>query len=141
MKYMLMMMVPYGAGARGVADWKPEEVKAMVSFMHDLNKDLAASGELVAAEGLDNPSQARIVRGGENGEPMVTDGPFAETKELIAGFSILQVDSMEQAIELVKRIPDVFAGGETEVEIRRLMDVEDFGEAFTPNEEIAKVKF
>jgi len=108
--------------------------------MQQYNEELVKAGILLAAEGLAPSAQgARVKFSG--GRRSVTDGPFAETKELIAGFSILQVDSMEQAIELVKRIPDVFAGGETEVEIRRLMDVEDFGEAFTPNEEIAKVKF
>ena len=69
----------------------------------------------------------------------VIDGPFAETKELVAGFSIIQVKSLEEAIEWVKRAPRVFPEGE--VEIRKLMDVEDFGEGFTPNEEIAKVKY
>jgi hypothetical protein len=72
---------------------------------------------------------------------IVIDGPFAETKELVAGFSIIQVKSREEAIEWVKRAPNVSPTGEGEVEIRRLMDVEDFGEGFTPNEEIAKVKY
>lgn len=71
----------------------------------------------------------------------VIDGPFAETKELIAGFTILQVKSLEEAIEVVKRAPRIYPNGETEVEIRKLMDVEDFGDRFTPNPEIAKVEF
>ena len=71
----------------------------------------------------------------------VIDGPFAETKELVAGFSIIQVKSLEEAIEWVKRAPNVSQDGEGLVEIRRLMDVEDFGEGFTPNPEIAKVKY
>jgi hypothetical protein len=71
----------------------------------------------------------------------VTDGPFTETKELVAGFSIIQVGSLEEAIELVKRTPNCFPNGKAVVEIRRLMDVEDFGDGFTPNEEIAKVKY
>ena len=70
----------------------------------------------------------------------VIDGPFAETKELVAGFSIIQVKSLEEAIEWVKRTPNIFPNGEAEVEIRKVMDVEDFGDAFTPNPEIAKVK-
>ena len=77
-----------------------------------------------------------------NGEErIVTDGPFAETKEVVAGFSIIKVSSLEEAIEVVKGTPNVFPNGKAEVEIRKLMDVEDFGEGFTPNEEIAKVKF
>jgi hypothetical protein len=71
----------------------------------------------------------------------VIDGPFAETKELVAGFSIIQVRSKEEAIEWVKRAPNVSPNGEAEVEIRKLMEVEDFGDGFTPNPEIAKVKF
>ena len=71
----------------------------------------------------------------------VIDGPFTETKELVAGFMIIKVKSLEEAIEWVKRAPNVSQNGEGEVEIRKLMDVEDFGEGFTPNPEIAKVKF
>jgi hypothetical protein len=71
----------------------------------------------------------------------VFDGPFAETKELVAGFSIIQVKSRDEAIEWVKRAPKMFANGEGEVEIRKLMDVEDFGEGFMPNPEIATVKY
>ena len=71
----------------------------------------------------------------------VIDGPFTEAKELVAGFSIIKVKSLEEAIEWVKRAPNVSPNGEAEVEIRKLMDVEDFGEGFTPNPEIAKVKF
>ena len=66
--------------------------------------------------------------------------PFAETKELVAGFSIIQVKSLEEAIEWVKRAPNVFPDRETVVEIRKVMDLEDFGDEFTPNPEIAKVK-
>ena len=71
----------------------------------------------------------------------VIDGPFTETKELIAGFTIIQVKSLEEAIEWVKRAPNLSPNGEAEVEIRKLMDVEDFGDEFTPNPEIAKVKY
>lgn len=71
----------------------------------------------------------------------VVDGPFTETKELMAGFSIIKVKSLEEAIAWVKRAPFTSPNGDVEVEIRKLMDVEDFGEGFTPNPEIAKVKF
>jgi hypothetical protein len=71
----------------------------------------------------------------------VIDGPFTEAKELVAGFSIIRAKSLEEAIEWVKRAPNVSPNGEGLVEIRKLMDIEDFGEGFTPNEEIAKVKF
>ena len=115
---------------------KPEAFEAMGSY----NEELVKAGILLAAEGLTASSKgARVKFRGD--ERTVIDGPFAETKEVIAGFSILQVKSLEEAIEWVKRAPNVSPNGKGEVEIRKLMDIEDFGEGFTPNPEIAKVKF
>jgi hypothetical protein len=115
---------------------KPEAFVAMQQY----NEELAKAGILLAAEGLAPTSKgARVKFNGD--ERTVIDGPFAETKEVIAGFTIFQVKSLQEAIELVKRTPNVFPNGKAEVEIRKLMDVEDFGEGFTPNDEIAKVKF
>jgi len=71
----------------------------------------------------------------------VIDGPFAESKELVAGFTIIKVNSLADAIDWVKRAPNVSPTGKGAVEIRKLMDIEDFGEGFTANPEIAKVKF
>ena len=108
--------------------------------MQKYNEELAKAGILLAAEGLTVSSQgARVKFSGD--KRTVIDGPFAETKELVAGFSIIQVRSKEEAIEWVKRAPNVSPNGEAEVEIRKLMEVEDFGDGFTPNPEIAKVKF
>ena len=115
---------------------KPGAVAAMQKY----NEELVKAGILLAAEGLSASSKgARVKFSGET--RTVIDGPFAETKELIAGFTIIQVKSLEEAIEWVKRAPNLSSNGEAEVEIRKLMDIEDFGEAFTPNPEIAKVKF
>ena len=115
---------------------KPEAFAAMQKY----NEELVKAGVLLAAEGLAPTSKgARVKFRGD--ERTVIDGPFAETKELVAGFTILRVKSLEEAIEWVKRAPNVSPNGEGEVEIRKLMDVEDFGEAFTPNPEIAKVKY
>ena len=115
---------------------KPEAFAAM----QDYNEALVKAGILLAAEGLAPTSKgARVKFSGDR--ITVIDGPFAETKEIVAGFSILQVQSLEEAIEWVKRTPNVFPNGEAEVEIRKLMDIEDFGDGFTPNENIAKVKF
>src|SRR4051812_12365770 len=108
--------------------------------MQRYNEAAVKAGVLLAAEGLTPPSQGVRVEF-DRGERTVIDGPFAETKELVAGFSIIKVDSMEEAVEWVKRAPYVSAKGKAVVEIRRLMDVEDFGEGFKPNEEIMKVKF
>ncbi|HET7621963.1 MAG TPA: YciI family protein [Gemmatimonadaceae bacterium] len=114
---------------------KPEEFVAMQQY----NEELVKSGILLAAEGLAPSSKgARVKFSGD--KRIVVDGPFAETKELIAGFTIIQVKSLEEAIEWVKRAPNLSASGEAEVEIRKLMDVEDFGDDFTANPEIAKVK-
>ena len=115
---------------------KPEAFAAMQEY----NEELVKSGILLAAEGL-APSLkgARVKFSGD--ERIVIDGPFTETKELVAGFSIIKVKSLAEAIEWVKRSPNVSPNGKGEVEIRKLMDVQDFGEGFTPNEEIAKVKF
>ena len=115
---------------------RPEAFAAMQKY----NEELAKAGILLAAEGLTPTSKgARVKFSGD--KRTVIDGPFAETKEVVAGFSIIKADSLEDAIELVKRTPNIFPNGEAEVEIRKLMDVEDFGEDFTPNPEIAKVKF
>jgi hypothetical protein len=114
---------------------KPELLAAMQQY----HEELVKAGILLAAEGLTASSKgARVIFKGD--KRTVIDGPFAETKELVAGFSILQVKSLEEAIEWVKRAPNCSASGEGEVEIRKVMDLEDFGEGFTPNEEIAKVK-
>jgi hypothetical protein len=115
---------------------KPEAFAAM----GDYNDALVKAGILLAAEGLAASSKgARVKFSGD--KRTVIDGPFTETKELVAGFSIIQVKSLEEAIEWVKRAPNLSSNGEAEVEIRKLMDIDDFGEAFTPNPEIAKVKF
>ena len=73
MKFMLMMHAPRGTGEYAVTQWKPEELQAHIRFMHDLNRDLTAAGELAGAEGLVAPGEARIVRAGKNGTPAVTD--------------------------------------------------------------------
>jgi hypothetical protein len=119
---------------------KPEAFAAMQQY----NEELVKAGILLAAEGLAPTSQSvRVKFSGD--ERTVIDGPFTETKELIAGFMIIKVNSKEEAIDVVKRAPFFSPTGESVVEIRKLMDIEDFGdafgEAFTPNEEIAKVKY
>ena len=115
---------------------KPEAIAAMQKY----NEELVKAGILLAAEGLTPTSKgARVKFNGD--ERIVVDGPFTETKEVIAGFTIIQVKSLEEAIEWVKRAPNLSSNGEAEVEIRKLMDVEDFGEGFTPNPDVAKVKF
>ena len=103
MKFMLMMNVPRGDGDWGVMKWAPEDLKAHIQFMKQLNVDLGKAGELVGAEGLAAPAQARIVRAGKNGKPEVTDGPFAETKEFLAGYWIVDVENVERAYAIAAR--------------------------------------
>jgi hypothetical protein len=102
MKYMLMMNAPRGNGEYQVTRWKPEELKAHIGFMHQLNRDLTKSGELVGAEGLASPGEAKLVRAGKNGQP-ATDGVFPETKEFLAGFWIVDVERAERAYEIAAR--------------------------------------
>lgn len=117
----------------------PPEPEAFVA-MQQYNEEAVKAGVLLAAEGLTPSSKgARVKFDGD--ERTVIDGPFAESKELVAGFSIIQVKSLAEAIEWVKRAPNVSPTGKAVVEIRKLMDVEDFGEEFTPNAEVAKVKY
>jgi hypothetical protein len=102
--------------------------KDMLTQMGKYNEELAKAGVMLAGEGLHPSSKgARVKFSGD--KRTVTDGPFAETKELVAGFWLWQVKSKEEAIEWLKRAP--FDGG-TEIELRQVFEAEDFGEEFTP---------
>jgi hypothetical protein len=101
MKYILMMNT-MRAGA-GVPPWPRADLQSHIAFMLGLNRDLHQSGELVSAEGLSFPDQARLVRAGNDGVP-VTDGIFPESKEFLAGFWIIDVDSPERAYAIAGRI-------------------------------------
>jgi hypothetical protein len=96
--------------------------------MGTYNEGLVKAGVMLAGEGLHPSSRGFRVRYAKDGGTTVVDGPFAETKELVAGYWILQVSSREEVLEWVKRIP--FRDGE--VEVRQVFEAEDFGEAFTP---------
>jgi hypothetical protein len=98
MKYMLMMNAPKGS-YEALTRWAPQDLKAHIEFMKGFVQKLQKSGELVVAEGLSDPTQAKRVRAAEDGSP-VTDGVFAETKEFLAGFWIVEVDSDERAHRL-----------------------------------------
>lgn len=102
--------------------------REMLEAMGKFNEELVKAGVMLAGEGLQASSKGKRVRFG-GGKPTVIDGPFTETKELIAGFWLWQVRSIEEAIEWLKRAP--FEAGE-EVEIRRVFEAEDFGAEFTP---------
>ncbi|HET9953675.1 MAG TPA: YciI family protein [Polyangiaceae bacterium] len=97
MKYMLMMNT--GCGAYQITSWPREDIQAHIGFMIQFAKKLAQSGELVAAEGLAGPDQAKSVRAGKDGKP-VTDGVFPESKEFLAGYWIVDVESPERAYQI-----------------------------------------
>ena len=98
MKFMLMMNAPYGkTGDYNVVNWAPEDFKAHIEFMGSFAKKLQQAGEWVDGQGLASPGQAKLVRAGKTGAPEVTDGPFAEAKEFLAGYWIVDVDSPERA--------------------------------------------
>jgi hypothetical protein len=122
MKYILMMNT-MRAGA-GVPTWPRSDLQAHIAFMHALNRDLREAGELVQAEGLSFPDQARLVRAGKGGTP-VTDGVFPESKEFLAGFWIVDVETPERAYAIAARVSAAPGPGGTPlnmpIEVRPVM--------------------
>jgi hypothetical protein len=105
--------------------------KKLLAEMGKFNEELVKAGVMLAGEGLHPSSKGKRVRfSGER--KTVIDGPFAQTKELIAGYWIWQVESMDEALQWVKRCPDPMPGEESEIEIRPVFEAEDFGKEFTP---------
>ena len=102
-----------------------------LAAMGEYNEELVKNGVMLAGEGLHPSSRGARVRFETDGRTTVLDGPFAETKELIAGFWIIQASSKEEAIEWIRRVPNV-TGEESEIEIRQVFDIEDFGDELTP---------
>jgi hypothetical protein len=103
MKYMLMMAATQ-AGWESFGKMAPDDIRAHILFMKQLNKELAASGELVSAEGLTPPQAAKVLQLGRDGSPAVTDGPFPESKEFLAGYWILDCASEARVLEIAARI-------------------------------------
>lgn len=122
MKYILMMNTM--KAGQGVPNWPRKDLQAHIAFMRDLNKDLHESGELVSAEGLAFPDQARLVRAGKDGIP-ITDGIFPESKEFLAGFWIVDVESPERAYAIAANVSAAPGPGGTPlnmpVEVRPVM--------------------
>jgi hypothetical protein len=103
----------------------------LLTEMGKFNEEMVKAGVMLAGEGLQPSSKGARVRFSGK-DRTVIDGPFAETKELIAGFWLIQVKSKEEAIEWVKRCPNPFEESESEIEIRQVFEAEDFGSEFTP---------
>lgn len=126
MRYMLLMSYGEAAGVPPTAEWAPEDMKARGDAMMALHQELAASGELVGAEGLTGPQAAKLVTHDGIGAPVVTDGPFPESKEFLAGYWLVDVESEQRAIEIAARTsaapgPGGKAMGKA-IEVRPVMD-------------------
>jgi hypothetical protein len=127
----MKVMVIVKATRNSEAGIMPSE--KLIADMTRFNEELVKAGIMQFGDGLKASSAGKRVRFTGNGGPKtVIDGPFAETKELIAGFWIWKVASLQEAIDWVKRCPDPMPGEPSEIEIRPFHDVEDFGADFTP---------
>jgi len=124
MKYMLLMMAPAGGWAK-FGTLPPEDIRAHIGFMKKLNADLTSAGELVDAQGLAFPSQAKIVTAKAAGGPAVSDGPFPESKEFLAGYWVVDVPDEARAIALAAHISTAPGAGGSPmrfpVEVRQVM--------------------
>jgi hypothetical protein len=123
MKYILMMHCPK-TGYDTFGAWPKKDIQAHIAFMRDIDKALRESGELVSGEGLASPQQAKIVRAGKDGAP-ITDGVFPESKEFLAGYWIVDVESPERAYEIAARVSAAPGPGGTTMsmplEVRQVM--------------------
>jgi hypothetical protein len=125
MRFMIIVKATKDSEAGVLPDEK------LLGEMGKFNEELVKAGVLLSGEGLQASSKGARVRFSGT-KRTVIDGPFAETKELIAGFWLWQVKSKEEAIEWVKRSPNPFPNQESEIEIRQVFEAEDFGAEFTP---------
>ncbi len=125
----MRVMVMVKATKKSEAGAMPDE--KLLTAMGKFNEELVKAGIMLAGDGLHPSSTGKRVRFSD-GKKTIIDGPFAETKELIAGYWIWKVGSMQEALEWVKRCPDPMPGEESEIEIRPVFEAEDFGKEFTP---------
>lgn len=111
MKYLVMIQgtqADYegmrGKESPGSPNWNAEQLQSMYAFMSELNNDLAESGEILDAQGLAEPARTRSVALGTDGKPVITDGPYGETKEVLAGYWVLECENLERVTEIAERI-------------------------------------
>jgi len=127
MRFMLLQNYAGGANCEvPMTHWAPEDIEAHIDYQRALNTELRERGELVDAQGLNGPALAKFVVHGGVGTPVVTDGPFPESKELLAGYRIVDVESPERAIEIAAKASSAPAQGgvpiEQPIEVREVMD-------------------
>jgi hypothetical protein len=125
MRFMVLVKADKNSEAGALPD------ERLLADMGKFNEELVKAGVMLAGEGLHPSSKGARVRF-SGSKRTVIDGPFSETKELIAGYWLFQVKSKEEAIEWVKRSPNPFPGTESEIEIRQVFEADDFGPEFTP---------
>ena len=126
MRFMILLK----ADKHSEAGEMPDE--QLLKDMGNFNDELIKAGVMVGGDGLHPSSRGARVQFSKDGGVRVIDGPFAETRELLAGFWIWKVASKEEAIAWVKRVPMPMLGGEAEIEIRQVFEMDDFGEVMTP---------
>ena len=125
-RYLLVTNFESGPDETPMEEWRPEEVTAHLDYYRALHKELVASGELAGSEILTGPDLAKVVTSDGTGSPVVTDGPFQEFKEWLAGYQIVDVETEERALEIAARISAVPGrdGVPTQqpIQVRRIMD-------------------
>ena len=125
MRFMLLQYYEEIEGCPPMTEWAPEDIKAHIEFQQQLNAELVGLGELVDAQGLAAPELAKFVVSDGATAPVVTDGPFPETKELLAGFRILDVDAIDRAVEVAAQASAAPGPGGTPIrqpiEVREVM--------------------
>lgn len=126
MRFMVMVKATKDSEAGRMPDEK------LLAEMGRFNEELVKAGVMQAGEGLQPSSKGTRVKFAKDGRRSVVDGPFPETKELVAGFWIWKVKSRQEALEWMKRCPSPFPGAECEVELRPIFEAEDFGAELTP---------
>jgi len=130
MRFMLLQN--YGeveSGCAPMTEWSPDDVKAHIDFQHALNAELLERGELVDAQGLAGPDQAKFVVSDGIGAPVITDGPFPESKELLAGYRLVDVETAERALEIAAQVSAAPGPGgapiRQAIEVRQVLSAPD----------------
>jgi hypothetical protein len=126
MKFMLTQSyAPTEVAPKPITEWASEDAQAHIDFQVKLNEELSESGEFVEAQALTGPDQARIVVSDGSGTQVITDGPFPESKEFLAGYRMIEVDSLERALEIAARASAAPGPGgqpiKTPIEVREVM--------------------
>jgi hypothetical protein len=132
MRFMVMVKATKTSEAGVLPDTK------LLEDMGKFNEELVKAGVMTAGEGLQPSSKGARVKFSRDNRKTVVDGPFPETKELIAGFWMWKVKSKQEALDWAKRCPSPFPGEECEIELRQVFEAEDFGDAFTPEQRAAE---